>query len=59
MGALAGEQMRDLRRIGEQPKNLFFEHPIGIGHPLVLVHQLEPGFDQECLEETPSVHRVL
>jgi hypothetical protein len=34
------------------------EHLVGVGHPLPLVHQFEPGIDRECLYEAPDIGDV-
>ncbi len=43
--------MRDLRRFHEQGAHAFFELCVGVGHALVLMHEFEPGLDQEGLGE--------
>jgi hypothetical protein len=38
--------------------NLVYEHLVGVGHPLPLMHKLEPGVDRECLYEAPNIGDV-
>jgi hypothetical protein len=38
--------------------NLVHEHLVGVGHPLPLMHKLEPGVDRECLYEAPNIGDV-
>ncbi len=51
--------MRDARRTGQQAPDLLFEHAVGVGDPLMRVHELEPGFDQERLDEAADFGGVL
>ena len=34
------------------------EHLVGIGHPLPLMHKLEPEVYRECLNEVPDIGNV-
>ena len=50
--------MRDAWRLRKQMANLVHEHLVGVGHPLPLMHKLEPGVDRECLHEAPDIGDV-
>ena len=58
VGALRGNTKRDARRLCEQMANPVFERLVGVGHPFALMHELEPGFDRECLYESPDISHV-
>ena len=58
VGALRGNTKRDARRFRKQMANPIEEHFVGVGHPLALMHKLEPGLDRECLEEPPDIGDV-
>src|ERR1700723_2886136 len=49
--ALGRDAERDARRLFEQLANPAAEHLVGVGHPLALMQNLEPGFDRERLDE--------
>ena len=56
--ALRGNTKRDARSFRKHMANPIQEDFVGVGHPLALMHQLEPGFDRECLEEPPDIADV-
>jgi hypothetical protein len=56
--ALWGHAERDAWRLREHIANLVHEHLVGVGHPLPLMHKLEPGVDRECLYEAPNIGDV-
>ena len=56
--ALRGNAKRDSRRFRKQMANPIEENFVGVGHPLALMHKLEPGLDRECLEEPPDIRDV-
>ena len=43
---------------GLKAVHCILQHPIGIGHALMLTHVLEPGIDAECLDEDPLFRGV-
>jgi hypothetical protein len=47
-------EVRDLRRLAQQPVDVLLQHAIGVGHALVLAQVLEPRLDEKGLEE-PAV----
>src|SRR6202041_2312142 len=57
--ALRGDAERDARRFFEQLANPAAEHLVGVGRPLALMQNLEPGFDREGLDEASAVGDVL
>jgi hypothetical protein len=57
--ALGGDAERDARRLFEQLANSAAEHLVGVGRPLALMQNLEPGFDREGLDEASAVGDVL
>ncbi len=34
------------------------EQFVGVAHPLAQMHELQPGFDGECLQDAPRVAEV-
>src|ERR1700723_3952235 len=57
--ALGRDAERDARRLFEQLANPAAEHLVGVGRPLALMQNLEPGFDREGLDEASPVGDVL
>ena len=58
MRALQGDTKRDARRFREQMANPIHEDLVGVGHPFPLMHELEPGFDDERLDEPSDIGDV-
>ena len=58
VGALRRNTKRDARRFRKQMADPIQEDFVGVGHPLALMHKLEPGVDRECLEEPPDIADV-
>src|SRR5271156_335242 len=56
---LGGDAERDARRLFEQLANPAAEHLVGVGRPLALMQDFEPGFDREGLDEASAVGDVL
>src|SRR5580704_6982867 len=57
--ALRRDAERDARRFFKYLANPAAEHLVGVGHPLALMQNLEPGFDREGLDEASAVGDVL
>jgi hypothetical protein len=55
---LRQDTRRDARRFRKQMANPIQEKFVGVGHPFALMHQLEPRFNRECLEEPPDIGDV-
>ena len=58
MRALRGDGKCDARRLGQQVANPVDDNFVGVAHPLAQMHELEPGFHSECLQEAPGVADV-
>ena len=56
--ALRGNAERDSRCVCKQMANPIEENFVGVGHPLALMHKLEPRFDRKRLEEPPDIGDV-
>src|SRR5208337_1372191 len=59
VGALRGDGKGDAGRCGQKMANPVDERFVGVAHPLAQMHELEPGFDGERLQEAPGIGNVL
>src|SRR5208282_2258330 len=59
VGALRGDGKGDAGRCGQKMANPVDERFVGVAHPLAQMHELEPGFNGERLQEASIVGDVL